>query len=58
MEIADIRSLLLKQAVARSSNNSSDWDFSQVEKLKKETVNEWSNSKFNKVYERMASQLQ
>ena len=32
MEIADIRSLLLKQAVARSSNNSSDWDFSQVKK--------------------------
>ena len=35
MEIADIRSLLLKQAVARTSNNSSDWDFSQVEKLKR-----------------------
>ena len=35
MEIADIRSLLLKQAVARSSNNSSDWDFSQVNKLKR-----------------------
>ena len=33
-------------------------DRTDFNELKKETVNEWSNSKFNQVYERMAPQLQ